>query len=49
MQVILIKEDKFQYDIHSLYKAFYPGEDVKVIVGDENSFTYNEKDISKDA
>ncbi len=49
MQVILIKEDKFQYDIHSLYKAFYPGEDVKVIVGEENSFTYNEKDISKDA
>ena len=33
MQVIYIKEDKFQYDIHSLYKAFYPEQDVRVIVG----------------
>ncbi len=33
MQLIFIKEDKFQYDIHSLYKAFFPEEDVRVIVG----------------
>ena len=32
MQVVLIKEDKYTYDIHSLYKAFYPTEDVKVIL-----------------
>ncbi len=26
----LINKPQFEYDIHSLIKAFYPGEDVKV-------------------
>lgn len=46
MQIIYIKEDKFQYDIHSLYKAFYPTEDIRVIVGDEGANPDKEKDIS---
>jgi oxygen-independent coproporphyrinogen-3 oxidase len=46
MQVIYIKEDRFQYDIHSLYKAFYPEEDVRVIIGERGSVQDKEKDIS---
>lgn len=46
MQIIYIKEDKFQYDIHSLYKAFYPTEDIRVIVGGEGANPDKEKDIS---
>ena len=46
MQVIYIKEDKYQYDIHSLYKAFYPGEEVRVIVGDVGGDPVKEKEIS---
>ena len=48
MQVVYIKEDKFQYDIHSLYKAFYPDEDVRVIVGERGSVPEKETDISPD-
>ena len=48
MQVVYIKEDKFQYDIHSLYKAFYPDEDVRVIVGEKGSVPEKETDISPD-
>ncbi len=48
MQVIYIKTDKFQYDIHSLYKAFYPDEDVRVIVGERGLVPDKEKDISPD-
>ncbi len=46
MQVIYIKEDKFQYDIHSLYKAFYPEEEVRVIIGEKGSVPDKEQDIS---
>ncbi len=46
MQIIYIKEDKFQYDIHSLYKAFYPTSEVRVIVGEKGSNPEKEKDIS---
>ena len=46
MQIIYIKEDKFQYDIHSLYKAFYPTSEVRVIVGEKGSCPDKEKDIS---
>ena len=46
MQVIYIKEDKFQYDIHSLYKAFYPAEDVRVIIGERGCVPEKESDIS---
>ena len=48
MQVIYIKEDKFQYDIHSLYKAFYPEQDVRVIVGQKECVPDKEMDISPD-
>ena len=48
MQVIYIKEDKFQYDIHSLYKAFYPDEDVRVIIGEQGTVPEKETDISPD-
>ncbi len=46
MQVIYIKEDKYQYDIHSLYKAFYPDQEVRVIIGERGSVPDREKDIS---
>ncbi len=46
MQVIYIKEDKYQYDIHSLFKAFYPDEDVRVIVGEKGFNAEKEKDVS---
>ncbi len=48
MQVIYIDEDKYQYDIHSLFKAFYPEEDVRVIVGKRGSVPEKEKDVSPD-
>ena len=32
MKKIILNKDRFQYDIHSLFKAFYGNEDVKVIV-----------------
>ena len=31
MYIIKINEEKYEYDIHSLIKAFYPEEDVKVL------------------
>ncbi len=31
MQKVFINKPQFEYDIHSLIKAFYPGEDVKVL------------------
>ena len=36
MIVVLVNEPKFEYDIHSLVKAFYPKEDVKVITDNES-------------
>ncbi len=38
MKKIILNEDKFQYDIHSLFKAFYGNEDVKVITPESDSF-----------
>ncbi|MCR5402508.1 MAG: coproporphyrinogen dehydrogenase HemZ [Butyrivibrio sp.] len=46
MQLIYIKEDKYQYDIHSLYKAFYPDQDVKVVVGKSGTADLSGLDIS---
>ncbi|MCR5669782.1 MAG: coproporphyrinogen dehydrogenase HemZ [Butyrivibrio sp.] len=46
MQIIYIKEDRYQYDIHSLYKAFYPEEEIRVIVGGRGSRPDKEGDIS---
>ncbi len=45
MKVIYIAEDKYSYDIHSLYKAFYPEEDVRVLVGNRGDIPDKEKDI----
>ena len=35
MLTVLINKPQFEYDIHSLVRAFYPGEDVKVICAEE--------------
>ena len=35
MQLILIKEDRYSYDIHSLYKAFYPEDEVSVVLKED--------------
>ena len=40
MLVVKCSEEQFIYDIHSLVKAFYPAQDVKVFVPDSD-----EKDI----
>ena len=32
---VTVNQAGFEYDIHSLVKAFYPAGDVKVIVGEE--------------
>jgi len=39
MIVVTLNEDKFAYDIHSLIKAFYPAQDVKVFVEGEKELT----------
>ena len=36
MKIIILNEDRYQYDIHSLFKAFYPSEDVKLLIINEN-------------
>lgn len=46
MQVIYLNEDRFQYDIHSLFKAFYPMDSVRMIVGQPGNNEEKEKDIS---
>lgn len=35
MILVTLNKDKFKYDIHSLVKAFYPKEDVKVLTHEE--------------
>ena len=42
MIIVTLNEDKFAYDIHSLVKAFYPAQDVKV-------FVEGEKELKSDA
>ena len=46
MQIIYINEDKYQYDIHSLFKAFWPHEEVRVIAGNPGDFPEKEEDIT---
>lgn len=41
---IITTEDKFGYDIHSLFKAFFPSEDVKVIVSSDGKYEADEGD-----
>ncbi len=47
MKVIYIAEDKYSYDIHSLYKAFYPEEDVRVLVGEKGDNPNKENNINE--
>ncbi|MCR4997590.1 MAG: coproporphyrinogen dehydrogenase HemZ [Butyrivibrio sp.] len=41
---IITTEDKYGYDIHSLFKAFFPSEDVKVIVSSDGKYEVDEGD-----
>lgn len=41
---IITTEDKYGYDIHSLFKAFFPLEDVKVIVSSDGKYEADEGD-----
>lgn len=41
---IITTEDKYGYDIHSLFKAFFPSEDVKVIVSSDGKCEADEGD-----
>ena len=49
MQIVLIKEDKYLYDIHSLYKAFYPEQDVKVLLTSDTEKCKEVMDANPDA
>ena len=41
---IITMEDKYGYDIHSLFKAFFSSEDVKVIVSSDGKYEADEGD-----
>lgn len=47
MIVVYLDFDKYQYDVHSLFKAFYPEEDVMVLAGEKDSFPEKEALISE--
>lgn len=47
MIVVYLDFDKYQYDVHSLFKAFYPEEDVMVLAGEKGSFPEKEALISE--
>lgn len=42
---IQLSEDDFQYDVYTLVKAFFPQEDVKVIIGSKEPFQENGKTL----
>lgn len=42
---IQLSEDDFQYDVYTLVKAFFPEEDVKVIIGIEETFQEEPKTL----
>lgn len=46
MKVVYLKTDKYQYDVHSLFKAFYPEEDVMVLIGEKGANPEKEAKIS---
>ena len=46
MKVVYLKTDKYQYDVHSLFKAFYPEEDVMVLIGEKGANLEKEAKIS---
>ena len=46
MIVVYLDFDKYQYDVHSLFKAFYPDEEVMVLAGERGSFPEKEDKIT---
>lgn len=42
MVKVIVNKAQFEYDIHSLVKAFYPGEDVKVLCGEKEDTGHQE-------
>ena len=46
MIVIYLDFDKYQYDVHSLFKAFYPEEEIMVLPGEKGSFPEKEAKIT---
>ena len=46
MKVVYLKKDKYQYDVHSLFKAFYPEEDVMVLIGEKGDNPEKEAKIT---
>lgn len=44
MKKIFLNVDKYQYDIHSLFKAFHGNEDVKVIISENVTMETSEKE-----
>ncbi|MCR5556729.1 MAG: coproporphyrinogen dehydrogenase HemZ [Butyrivibrio sp.] len=45
MKVVYLDFDKYQYDVHSLFKAFYPDEEVMVLVGKRGELQEKEAKI----
>ena len=46
MKVIYLDFDKYQYDVHSLFKAFYPDEEIMVLVGKRGTIPEKEEKIT---
>ena len=46
MKVVYLDFDKYQYDVHSLFKAFYPDEEIMVLAGQKGEFPEKESKIS---
>ena len=47
MKVVYLKTDKFQYDVHSLFKAFYPDDEVMVLIGEKGANAEKEAKITE--
>ncbi len=46
MKVIYLDFDKYQYDVHSLFKAFFPEDEIMVLPGEKGSFPEKEARIT---
>ena len=46
MKVVYLDFDKYQYDVHSLYKAFFPDEEVMVLIGKKGENPEKESKIT---
>lgn len=47
MKVVYLKSDRFQYDVHSLFKAFFSEDDVMVLIGEKGSNPEKEAKITE--